>query len=84
MRDRERQRHRQREKQAPFREPNAGLSTQPWNHALSLRQMLNPEPLRCPHMALKLTQVSKIQKAVEGLSNKMEILGQMSSILCLV
>ena len=39
--DRERQRHSQREKQAPCREPDAGLDPGTWDHALSQRQMLN-------------------------------------------
>ena len=37
----ERQRHRQREKQAPCKEPNAGLNPRPRDHSLSQRQMLN-------------------------------------------
>ena len=41
----ERQRHRKREKQAPCREPNAGLDVglnpQTWDQALSQREMLN-------------------------------------------
>ena len=40
MRDTERQRHR-KEKQAPHREPDVGLNSRPWDHALSQRQMLN-------------------------------------------
>ena len=43
MRDTEREAEtdRQREKQAPCGEPNAGLYPRPWDHDLSLRQMLN-------------------------------------------
>ena len=43
MRHRERQRHRrrEREKQAPCREPDAGLKPWTWDHDLSQRQMLN-------------------------------------------
>ena len=38
---RERQRHRQREKQAPCKEPDAGLNPRLQDHALSWRQMRN-------------------------------------------
>ena len=43
MRDtqRERHRHRQRVKQAPGREPDAGLDPRPQDHTLSQRQILN-------------------------------------------
>ena len=39
--ERERQRHRQREKQAPCREPHAGLDPEPRDHTLGPRQTLN-------------------------------------------
>ena len=38
---RERWRHRQREKQAPHKEPNAGLDLRLRDHALGRRQMFN-------------------------------------------
>ena len=39
--EKERKRHRQREKQAPCREPDAGLDPGSWDHTLSRRQTLN-------------------------------------------
>ena len=41
QRERERKRHRQREKQAPCREPNAGLDPPTWDHDLSRWQTFN-------------------------------------------
>ena len=50
--ERDRQKHRQREKQAPHREPGAGLDPGSWDHDLSWRQVHNrwaTQASLCPH-----------------------------------
>ena len=58
--DWERQRHRQREKQAPLREPDAGLDPWPQDHDPSQRQVPNCWATQASHNIFILNEINLI------------------------